>query len=178
MDSKSNTELQYTKLGSQDGNQDNQLSRLCKRFELLPIIAVVFLTYNTVLAIIRSKDNPWDSAFVTSCYVELILLFFCLKKRERLGDNASVEQIHRLKVVVWILTTLLTVTFSYRVSLIMPLFLKVVIWGMSGSVIAAGFYAFFIFDQDVQGDNGYQKIDNDAEKDNKYHNQLTPEEKV
>lgn len=182
MDSETNTATAtvvslHSGLPVEEQSNHNVL-RFCMQFDFFHFIAFVFLTYNVVLSIIRSRGNPWDTAFVISCYVELILLFLCLKKRESLGADAPAEQIHRLKIVVWVLTTLLTLTFAYRVSLIMPLSLKIVIWGMSGSVIAAGFYAFFIFDKDVQGTNGYGKLDNAEEQENLYHNQLSPEEKV
>ena len=50
---------------------------------------------------------------------------------------------------------------------------------MSGSLIVAGFYAFFIFDKNVKEGNGYCKLDNtDEENVNKFHEQLSPEEKV
>jgi Family of unknown function (DUF6490) len=151
--------LQHAKLPCHAQNDVHGANRFCKHFDLFPFIAFGFLTYNAIMSIYRSRGNPWDLAFVISCYVELTLLFFCMKMRENLGADATAEHVHWLKIVVFILTTLLTVTFAYRVSLIMPFLLKLVVWGMSGSVVVAGFYAFFIFDRDVKGANGYCKLD-------------------
>jgi Family of unknown function (DUF6490) len=151
--------LKHAKLPSQELSNIHGANRSFKHFDLFPFIAFVFLTYNAVMSVYRSRGNPWDLAFVVSCYAELTLLFFCMKMRENLGADAPEERVHRLKIVVFILTTLLTLTFAYKVSLIMPFFLKLVVWGMSGSVIAAGFYAFFIFDRDVKGANGYCKLE-------------------
>ncbi|KAJ1685470.1 hypothetical protein LUZ63_016860 [Rhynchospora breviuscula] len=151
------------------------MQRLCECFKFFHRITFLLLAYNAVLAIYRSRENCWDMAFVISCYAELILLFWCLKKYEYLGADAPLEHKYRLKVVVWILTTLLTVTFAWRVSQIMPLCLKIVVWGMSGSVIVAGYYAFFIFNGDVKGDNDYCKL---GDEKNELYDQLNPEEKV
>ncbi|KAJ3701399.1 hypothetical protein LUZ61_005104 [Rhynchospora tenuis] len=181
MDSKSNTatavaaadDLMPGKIPFQE-QKCFRMQRLCEYFKFFHMIAFLFLTYNAVLAIYRSRENPWDLAFLISCYAELILLFWCLKKFENLGADAPVEHRHWLKVVVWILTTLLTVTFAWRVSQIMPLCLKFVVWGMSGSVIASGFYAFFIFNGDVKGANDYYKL---GDEKNVY-DRLNPEEMV
>ncbi|KAJ4794851.1 hypothetical protein LUZ62_046097 [Rhynchospora pubera] len=154
-----------------------RMQRLCECFKFFHKIAFLFLTYNAVLSIYRSRENCWDMAFVISCYAELILLFWCLKKYECLSADAPLEHKYQLKVVVWVLTTVLTVSFAWRVSQIMPLCLKIVVWGMSGSVIVAGFYAFFIFNGDVKEANDYSKL---AEQDKElyYDLQLNPEDKV
>ncbi|KAJ3709205.1 hypothetical protein LUZ61_012910 [Rhynchospora tenuis] len=181
MDPKSNTttaaaiDSMQTKVLFQEQNND-RVNRLCKLFDFFHVIAFLFLTYNAVLSVYRSRGNPWDLAFVISCYAELILLFLCLKKYENLGADALVEHKCRLKIVILVLTTLLTIMFAWRVSKIMPLCLKIVIWGMSGSVIVAGFYAFFIFNGEIKEGNDYSKL---AEKENElYYDQLNPEEKV
>jgi len=152
--------------------------RLCKYFDFLSTISFIFLTYNVVQCIYRSIGKPWDLAFIISSYTELTLLFVCLKIHENLGTDARIEHKHRLKVVVWVLTTLVTTTFAYRVAEIMPLSLKIVVWGMSGTVIVAGFYAFFIFDNNAKEANGYCKLDNTEENVNKFHEQLSPDDKV
>ncbi|KAJ3701396.1 hypothetical protein LUZ61_005101 [Rhynchospora tenuis] len=180
MDSKSNTatvptaDSIHTKLPLQEQNNSG-VHRLWGRSDLFHVIAFAFLTYNAVLSIYRSRGNPWDLAFVISCFAELILLFWCLKKFENHGADVPLERKHQLKVVVWVLTTLLTVTFAWKVSLIMPLCLTLVIWGMSASVIIAGFYAFFIFNNDVKGGTDYCKL---GDKQNKLCEQLNPEEVV
>ena len=120
------------------------------------------------MAAYRSRHNPWDLAFVISCYTELSLLFsvfWCLRLRDDLGDNAPPEKIDWLKLVLFVLLTLLIVTFACRVSLFIPLSSKIVVWAMSGCVIAAGFYAFFIFDwDDREANNGYCKLDDVQER--------------
>ncbi|KAJ4794849.1 hypothetical protein LUZ62_046095 [Rhynchospora pubera] len=163
------TELQFQE------QTNNRVHRLSERFDFFHVITFLFLTYNAVLSSYRSRGNPGDLAFVISCYGELILLFWCLKRYENLGADAPVEHKYRLKVVVWILTTLLTVMFAWRVSQIMPLCLKIVVWGMSGSVIVAGFYAFFIFSGDVKGANDYCKL---GDEKHELYDSLNPEEKV
>ncbi|KAJ4794848.1 hypothetical protein LUZ62_046094 [Rhynchospora pubera] len=149
------------------------------RFAFFPIIAFLYLSYNFGLAAYRSRSNPWDLAFIISCYVELILLFLCLKKHENLAADAPTECRYRLKVVVWILCTLLTFTFAWRISQIMPWYLNVIIWAMSASVILVEFYFFFLFrGDDAQLANKYSKLDSHDDTEENGLCKLSPEEKV
>lgn len=47
-------------------------------------------------------------------------------------------------MAVWVLTTLLTLAFSYKVAAIMPVPVQILVWGMAGATILGGFYAFFL----------------------------------
>jgi Family of unknown function (DUF6490) len=150
---KQHPELPFQNQNNPKGNQFHKHSGMS------PFIAFVFLTYNAAISVYGSRGNLWYLAFVLSCYAKLAMHFWCLKMRQNLGADAPLQHMLRLKIAVWILTTLVTVTFAYKVSPLMPLCLKIVVWAMSGSVILAGFYAFFILDKDVKGANGYCKLD-------------------
>ncbi|KAJ3701390.1 hypothetical protein LUZ61_005095 [Rhynchospora tenuis] len=101
------------------------------------------LTCNSVLAIYRSKEDAWSVAFVVSAYFALLLLFWCLRSYERTAPNYAAQR-WILKVAVWLLSTFLTAMFSYKVALLMPWPVALIVWGMAGTVILGGFYAFFI----------------------------------
>jgi hypothetical protein len=150
---------------SQQQNNVHRASPFYKHFNLFPFIAFVLLTYNAVMSVYRSTGNPWEIAFVISCYSELTFLFFCMMMRVNLGAAAPEEHVHWLKIIVFILSPkgclliTLTSTFAFRVSLSVPFLVKLVVWGMSGLIMAAGLYAFFIFERDVKGLNGYFNLD-------------------
>ncbi|KAJ4765962.1 hypothetical protein LUZ62_076337 [Rhynchospora pubera] len=179
MDSKSSACVSSNELPTEPASdQQPSNSGFCLTFSFFPTIAFFYLTYNFGLAAYRSRTNPWDLAFIISCYLELILLFLCLKKHENLTSDSPNEQRDRLKVVVWILCTLFTFTFAWRISQIMPWYLNVIIWGMSASVILVGFYFFFLFkDDDAQLTNKYSKLNSHDTEENGLC-KLSPEEKV
>lgn len=112
-------------------------------FSWLQPLGLAFLTFNSVVALYRSRSDPWGVAFVVTSYVDLLLLFWCLRRFESTPEGSP--NTGTLKMAVWSLSTLLTVMFSYRVASIMPLPVAVVVWAMAGLTIAAGFYAFFIY---------------------------------
>ncbi|NDW60192.1 hypothetical protein G0P98_27470, partial [Yangia sp. PrR004] len=102
-----------------------------------------FLTFNSVMAIYRSERDLPSILFVAGSYVDLVLLFVCL----RLFESAPRDSTRRwwLKACVWALTTLLTVMFSHKVASIMPPLVALVVWAMAFATIAGGFFAFFIY---------------------------------
>ncbi|XP_038978557.1 uncharacterized protein LOC120108917 [Phoenix dactylifera] len=112
-------------------------------FSWLQPLALAFLTFNSGAALYRSRSDPWGVAFVVTSYVDLLSLFWCLRRFESTHEGSPGRGI--LKMAVWSLSTLLTAMFSYRVAAMMPLPVAVVVWAMAGLTIAAGFYAFFIY---------------------------------
>lgn len=111
-------------------------------FPWLTALGFGFLTFNSGMAIYRSERDTGSVAFVAVSYLDLVLLFLCL----RLFERAPRESPRRgwLKACVWGLTTLLTVMFSHKVAAIMPPLVALVVWAMAFATIAGGFYAFFI----------------------------------
>jgi drug/metabolite transporter (DMT)-like permease len=91
----------------------------------LTLSGLAFLTFNSIMAILRSRDDPWSVAFVISSFLDLILLFVCLQKFEKTPRGSPLR--FRLKVAVWCLSTFLTVMFSYRVAALMPLAVAIVV---------------------------------------------------
>nr|ACG43790.1 hypothetical protein [Zea mays] len=108
----------------------------------LTFLGFVFLTFNSGMAIYRSDRDPGSIAFVSGSYVDLLLLFLCLRLFERTPPDSPRRG--WIKACVWGLTTLLTVMFSQKVAAIMPPLLALVVWAMAFATIGGGFYAFFI----------------------------------
>ncbi|TVU17154.1 hypothetical protein EJB05_33170, partial [Eragrostis curvula] len=125
---------------------------------------VLFLTYSFVQTACRVRDRPSDMAFVVLAYADLAALFWCLRRVERLvttdqasSSPAAGEERRRLQVAVWALSTVLSCAFAYRVSLVMPPVLVIVVWSMTVSVVLVGFYLLV-----VCKDQGYRVLDDDT----------------
>jgi hypothetical protein len=110
----------------------------------LTALGFAFLTFNSGMAIYRSKGDAGSILFVAVSYLDLLALFACLRHYERLDRHSPRRE--KVKAAVWSLTTLLTVMFSYKVAELMPLPVKLLVWAMAAATTCGGFYAFFIHD--------------------------------
>uniref|UniRef100_R7W739 Uncharacterized protein n=1 Tax=Aegilops tauschii TaxID=37682 RepID=R7W739_AEGTA len=106
-------------------------------------LGIAFLTVNSAMAIHRSKGDPSAVGFVAFSYLDLVLLFYFHRRFESAAPGSPARR--RLKVAVWVLTTMLTAVLSYKVAAIMPLPVQILVWAMAGAATAGGFYAFFLF---------------------------------
>ncbi|CAN6216485.1 unnamed protein product [Urochloa humidicola] len=118
-------------------------------FSWLTALGFAFLTFNSAMAIYRSNGDVAAVAFVAFSYVDLVLLFVCLRCFELAAPGSPTKG--KLKWAVWVLTTLLTMAFSYKVAVIMPLPVKILVWGMAGATVLGGFYAFFLHTEGKEG---------------------------
>ncbi|KAG6538342.1 uncharacterized protein LOC122038253 [Zingiber officinale] len=109
-------------------------------------LSFVFLTYNSGAAVYRSMHDFSSVAFITTSYLDLLLLFWCLRKFE----TSAEENRGWLRAAVWVLATLLTVMFSGKVAAVMPWPVSLVVYGMAAVTAVGGFWAFFIKPQPVR----------------------------
>ncbi|CAL4889177.1 unnamed protein product [Urochloa decumbens] len=109
---------------------------------LLTVVGFVFLTFNSVMAVYRSNGDMWAISFVVFSYLDLVVLSYFLRQFERTPPESPRRE--HIKMVVWLLTTMLTAAFSYKVAEIMPLPVQVLVWAMAGVTVLGGFYAFFL----------------------------------
>lgn len=115
---------------------------------LLTVIGFLFLTFNSGMAVYRSNGDYGAIAFVAFSYLDLISLFYCLRLYERTTPESPRRE--HLKMAVWLLTTMLTAAFSYKVAAIMPFPVQVVVWAMAGATVLGGFYAFFLHREETK----------------------------
>uniref|UniRef100_J3LAW2 Uncharacterized protein n=1 Tax=Oryza brachyantha TaxID=4533 RepID=J3LAW2_ORYBR len=115
-------------------------------FSLLTVAGFAFLTFNSVMAVRRSAGDLATISFVGFSYVDLVSLFYCLRLFEK--TPAESPRRHRIKTAVWLLTTMLTAVFSYKVAAIMPFPAQVLVWAMAGATVVGGFYGFFLRSDD------------------------------
>uniref|UniRef100_A0A0E0E361 Uncharacterized protein n=1 Tax=Oryza meridionalis TaxID=40149 RepID=A0A0E0E361_9ORYZ len=120
-------------------------------FSWLTLLGFVLLTFNSGMAIYRSDGDKYAVAFVGFSYIDLVLLFICLRLYEKAEPNSSARG--NLKAAVWVLTTLLTVVLSYKVVAIMPVPVQVLVWAIAGATIlgVGGFYSFFAHKESKEG---------------------------
>ncbi|TKW37254.1 hypothetical protein SEVIR_1G036000v4 [Setaria viridis] len=110
-------------------------------FPWLTVAGFGFLTFNSGMAVYRSQGDRGAVAFVAFSYLDLLALFYCLRRYEGAEPGSALRD--RLKVAVWLLTTALTILFSYKVAAVMPVAAAVVVWLMAFATVAGGFYGFF-----------------------------------
>nr|CAB3449341.1 unnamed protein product [Digitaria exilis] len=122
---------------------DQEAGNAAGGFSLLTLIGFLFLTFNSIMAILRSQGDAMAVAFVGFSYADLVALFVCLRMYERARAGSATRE--WLKVAVWILTTLLTFAFSCKVAAVMPAPVAVLVWLMAFATVAGGFVAFFIY---------------------------------
>ncbi|KAG0532345.1 hypothetical protein BDA96_04G100200 [Sorghum bicolor] len=121
---------QPLEVGQQAGHGDHS------GFSLLTALGFCFLSFNSGMAIYRSDGDTGAIAFVAFSYMDLVLLFVCLRSVEPSTRS-------KLKAAVWVLTASLAIMFSYKVAAVMPLAVAVVVWAMAGATVVGCYYAFF-----------------------------------
>jgi hypothetical protein len=109
---------------------------------LLMMISLMVLTLNSAMAVYLSRGDSGAIFFVSFSYVDLVSLLYCLHWYERAPPKSPCRK--HLKIAVWLLTTMLTIAFSYKVAAIMPFPVQVLVWGMAGTTVLSGFYCFFL----------------------------------
>ncbi|KAF0910777.1 hypothetical protein E2562_004755 [Oryza meyeriana var. granulata] len=78
-------------------------------------------------------------------YAILFLLLWCLRAFERAAGAGEAAAQGRLRLVVWLLSSALTVMFAARVAPLMPGTAAVLVWGMSAATVCGGFYMLDLF---------------------------------
>ncbi|WOL09159.1 hypothetical protein Cni_G17912 [Canna indica] len=111
----------------------------------LPLTGFLFLAISAASSAYRSRDDPSALLFVAFAYTDVVALFLCMNRFEKLGEDAPAERREWLKAAVWLLATVLSLAFAWRVAQVMPPLLAAVVWGMTGSVAVGGFYGLFIY---------------------------------
>ncbi|CAN6340834.1 unnamed protein product [Urochloa humidicola] len=116
-------------------------ARLQRAFgECLRLAAAALVGYSFAATAWRVCHDPPELAFVGGCCVLLAALLVCLRWAERLTPGSPAAERRQLQAAVWFLSTVLSCAFAYRVSLVMPAALVVLVWCMTAFVALAGFF--------------------------------------
>ncbi|CAL9205255.1 unnamed protein product [Musa hybrid cultivar] len=105
-------------------------------FDCLPQFAFLFVTFNTLNAAYQSRRDLKSVVFVTFAYANLLMIFFCLRRLEKMAPDDPPEHKNRTLAAVWILFTALNLAFAWRAAEILPPLL---------AVAMAGFYVLIIY---------------------------------
>jgi hypothetical protein len=109
------------------------------------VLGCTILTINLCVAVYRSEGDPAAVGFVAFSYLDLVLLFYCVRRFENAEPDSPARR--HLKLAVWVLTTLLTAVFSYKIAAVVPLPLQILVWVLAASTVGGGFFVFFLYQQ-------------------------------
>lgn len=101
------------------------------------------LTVNSGLAVYRAREDAASLLYVTVSYLLLLLLFACLRTHERAPPGSPARE--RARRAVWLVTTLLTIGFAWKVAALMPSTAAgAAVWVLAVATSVGGFFALFV----------------------------------
>ena len=115
-----------------------------RRVPWASVIGFVGLAVNFALCVHRAEGDRGAIAFAAFSYLNLLLLFWCIRQFEQSPPGSAARG--RIKATVWLLATSLTAVFTWKVAALMPLPLAAAAWIMAAATVVGGFYGFFIHD--------------------------------
>nr|XP_018684438.1 PREDICTED: uncharacterized protein LOC108953364 [Musa acuminata subsp. malaccensis] len=110
-----------------------------------PMAVILYLVISVIISVYRFRGDPSMLVFVLFSCSDLLFLFLCLRRFERLAPGSPPAEKARLKMAVWLLSAALVLAFSCRTSSVMPRALAALVWLMAGSVLVGGFYGLFLY---------------------------------
>jgi Family of unknown function (DUF6490) len=111
-------------------------------YSMLSCVGLGMLTFNSARAIYHSNKDIGSISFVLISYLDILLLFWVLRLFEKEAPDSLNRE--RIKIAVWILCTILTVMFSWKVGAMMPFVLRFFVWLIASVSSLGGFYALFL----------------------------------
>lgn len=114
-----------------------QLQRACAA--CLRIGAAVLVLYTFASTAWRARNDPQNLAFVAGTGALLAALLACLRRAEQLTPDSPPEERRWVQAAVWLISTVLSCVFAYRVAAVMPMALAVLVWCMTALVVLVGF---------------------------------------
>ncbi|KAK1257027.1 hypothetical protein QJS04_geneDACA020567 [Acorus gramineus] len=76
----------------------------------MPPIGAIFLIFNSIFAIYRSRDDIYTVTFIIAANIALAFLFWSIRAHE----NAAKEAKKKHKISIWAMATLLNVGFAWK----------------------------------------------------------------
>ncbi|KAK1257025.1 hypothetical protein QJS04_geneDACA020565 [Acorus gramineus] len=107
----------------------------------MPPLGVAFVACNSIIAIYRSRDDIPTVAFIIAANIALALLFLSIRSHEK----APAESKRKHKIWIWSMATLLNVGFAWKVTMILPLWMSLILWALVAVSTVGTFYLYFLF---------------------------------
>jgi len=104
---------------------------------------------------------------VAASFTDLALLFHSIHRFE--GAPRGSRARSRAKAGVWVLSSILTAMFSYKVAALMPLAAAIVVWTMGAGTVLAGFFMLFFCGEAEQGSSDDEPLKAAEDGANKQH---------
>jgi hypothetical protein len=136
-----------------------------RRVSWATVAIFVFLALNLALCVRRvHADGRGAVTFVGVSHLNLALLVCALRCFEVAPQGSPARG--RARLAVWLLTTTLTATFTWKIAEVMPLGLAVAAWVAAAATVGGGFCVLFLHDDEKRSDESL--IMRDCEKDERH----------
>ncbi|KAK1283598.1 hypothetical protein QJS10_CPB21g01034 [Acorus calamus] len=106
------------------------------------VFAISLFTFQSMVAIYRSHNDMKSVSFIVGADVAIAALSWSIRAHEKPLVGSKQRERHRISI--WLLATLLNVGFAYRVTMMMPLVVKWVLWAFVGVTTVGTFHLYFL----------------------------------
>ncbi|KAK1308441.1 hypothetical protein QJS10_CPA09g01087 [Acorus calamus] len=106
------------------------------------VLPMAILILQSMMAIHRSRNNGIIISFIVFVDVVIALLFCSINAHEKAPVGSKQREKH--KIFIWFLATLLNVGFAYRVTMMMPFVLALVLWALVAVTTVGTFHLYFL----------------------------------
>ncbi|KAK1283596.1 hypothetical protein QJS10_CPB21g01032 [Acorus calamus] len=93
-------------------------------------------------AIYRSRNDIWILSFIVGANIDIGLLFWSIYAHEKAPVGSKQRERH--KIFIWFSATLLDMGFAYRVTMMMPLVMSLVLWALVAVTTVGTFHLYFL----------------------------------
>ncbi|KAK1260324.1 hypothetical protein QJS04_geneDACA013344 [Acorus gramineus] len=109
---------------------------------MLFAFAISLFIFQSMVAIHRFRNDMSTISFIVGANAVIAALFWSIYAHEKAPVGSKQRERHRISV--WLLATLLNVGFAYRVTMMMPLVVMWVLWGLVGVTTVGTFHLYFL----------------------------------
>ncbi|KAK1308952.1 hypothetical protein QJS10_CPA09g01065 [Acorus calamus] len=106
------------------------------------VFAAFLLIVQSMVAIHRSRNDMSTVSFIIGVDIDMALLSWTIYAHEKAPIGS--KQRERLNMFIWLLATLLNMGFAYKVSMVIPLVLSLILWALVAVTTVSTFHLYFL----------------------------------
>ncbi|KAK1307848.1 hypothetical protein QJS10_CPA09g01108 [Acorus calamus] len=106
------------------------------------LLPIALLILQSIVAIHRSWNDMRTVSFIIGANADIGLLLWSIGAHEK--SPVGSKQREKLKIFIWLLATLLNVGLAYRVTMMMPFMVSLVLWVLVAFTTIVTFHLFFL----------------------------------